>query len=90
MSHRLIHPDRRLLVVGPVRGIISGLDFREPFHADGVDLGDPVIEGYPVDLIFNLAIPENASRVTSCPFWSVLANFQKFLQAYDPLPRATA
>jgi hypothetical protein len=57
--HSLILPSRRLLVVGSVRRIIGGLYFREPLNADGVDLGDPVLEGGPFDLI-SLAIPENA------------------------------
>jgi hypothetical protein len=56
----LIHPDRRLLIVGSVRRIISGFDFREPLHADGVDLYDPVLEGDALDFIFHLAIPEDA------------------------------
>jgi hypothetical protein len=41
--HSLILQSRRLLVVGSVRRIIGGLDFREPLHADGVDLCDPVL-----------------------------------------------
>ena len=31
--------------------------------------------------IFDLAIRKVPSRVMSCPFWSVLANFERFLQA---------
>jgi hypothetical protein len=57
---RWAHPPRlsgRLLVVGSVRRIISGLYFREPLHADDVDLCDPVLEGGPFDLILYLAIP---------------------------------
>jgi hypothetical protein len=46
-----------------------------------VDLGDPRLEGGPFDLILYLAIAENAFRVMSCPFWRVLANFERFLQA---------
>lgn len=33
----------RLLVVGPVCGIICGLSFREPLHANGRDLRNPVL-----------------------------------------------
>ena len=58
------------------------LYFREPLHADGVDLGDPVLESCPFDFILDLAIPEDAFiRVMSCPFWRVSANFERFLQA---------
>ncbi|MDX6464860.1 MAG: hypothetical protein QOE55_8557 [Acidobacteriaceae bacterium] len=36
------HPPKgRLLVVGSVRRIIGGFNFREPLHADRVDLGEP-------------------------------------------------
>jgi carboxyl-terminal processing protease len=35
---------RRLLVAGSACWIISGLDLREPLHADGVGLRDPVLE----------------------------------------------
>ena len=63
MRLSLSHPpkSRRLLVVGSVSWIISGLELREPLHADGVDLGDPVLEGGPFDLILYLAIPENTA-----------------------------
>jgi hypothetical protein len=44
-----------------------------------VDLGDPVLEGCPVDLILYLAIPENAFQGDELPFWRVLANFERFL-----------
>ena len=39
-----------LFVVGSVRRIIGGLYFREPLHADGVDLGNPVLEGGPFEI----------------------------------------
>jgi hypothetical protein len=57
----LVHSSRRrLLVVGSVRRIISGLYFREPLHADGVDLCDPVLKGRPLDFILDLTIPQGA------------------------------
>ena len=74
--------ERRLLVVGPVRRIIGGFNFREPLHADGVDLGDPVLEAGAFDLILYRAIPENAFRwqraAPSGEFWRTL---ERFLQA---------
>ena len=45
------HSKPTILVVGSVRRIIGRLDLREPLDADGVDLGDPVLEGGPFDLI---------------------------------------
>jgi hypothetical protein len=74
--HSLILPSRRLLAVGSVCWIISGLYFREPFQAGGVDLCDPVLEGGAPSRYRRMP-----SRVTSCPFWRVLANFERFLQA---------
>jgi len=35
---------RRLFVAGSVCWVISGLDLREPLHADSVDFRDPVLE----------------------------------------------
>jgi len=49
------------------------------FHADGVDLGDPVLEGLTSSSTSRYR--RMPSRVMSCPFWSVLANFERFLQA---------
>ena len=51
----------RLLVAGQIRRIISGLDFREPIHADDMALSDAVLERVPSDVFGDLAIPE-------CPF----------------------
>ena len=59
--------DRRLLFGGPVRRIIGGFHLREPLHADGVDLGDPVLEGCPFDVILHLAIAENAFQGDELP-----------------------
>jgi len=55
-------PGRRLLVIRSVSWIISGFNFREPLHADGVDLGDPVLEGGPFDPILYLAGPRISER----------------------------
>jgi hypothetical protein len=38
-----------LLVVGSVRRIIGGFNFREPLHAGGMDFGDPVLEPSALD-----------------------------------------
>ena len=51
----------------PVRRIIGGFHLREPLDADGVDLGDPVLEGCPFDVILPLAIAENAFQGDELP-----------------------
>jgi len=43
--------------------VICGLDLREPLHAGGVDLGDPVLVACTVYAFGDLAIPECSSRV---------------------------
>jgi hypothetical protein len=68
---------RRLLIAGSVCWIIHGLDLREPLHADGVDLRDPMLERGALELIFDLATPQGAFKGMNCPFWSVLANFER-------------
>jgi hypothetical protein len=68
VRYRLIHQSRRrLLVVGSVRRIIGGFYLREPLNADGVDLGDPVLEGGPFDLILHLAMPQSAFQGDELP-----------------------
>jgi hypothetical protein len=82
------HPpeSRRLLVVGSVRRIIGGLDFREPLHADGVDLGDPVLEGGPFDVILYLAIPENAFQGDELPLLESLGELREIPPGKDAMP----
>jgi hypothetical protein len=81
MRLSLSHPpeSRRLLVVGSVRRIIGGFNFREPLHADGVDLGDTVLKGCSVGLILYLAIPENTFQGDELPFLE--SPGERFLQA---------
>jgi hypothetical protein len=76
----------RLLVVGPVRRIVGGLDLREPLHADGVDLGDPVLEGDPFHLIFDLAIPENAFQGYQLPLLESLSELREIPPGIDAVP----
>jgi hypothetical protein len=57
------HPpeSRRLLVVGSVGRIVSGLELREPLEADGVDLRDAVLEEGSVDFfVLDLPVAETA------------------------------
>ncbi len=81
MSRQAHPPSRRLLVIASIRRIISGLDLREPLHADGVDLCNSVLERDALELVLDLAIPENSFERDELPFWRVLANFERSLQA---------
>ena len=82
------HPPerRRLLVVCSVQRIIGGFNFREPLHADGVDLGDPVLEGGPFDVILYLAIPENAFQGDELPLLEGLGELREIPPGKDTMP----
>ncbi|RZU35796.1 hypothetical protein BDD14_5903 [Edaphobacter modestus] len=86
MSRGLIHQDRRLLVVGSVRGIIGGFNFREPLHADRVDLSDPVLERSALDLILYFAIPENAFQGDELPPLKSLGELREIPPGIDAVP----
>ncbi|RZU35670.1 hypothetical protein BDD14_5758 [Edaphobacter modestus] len=84
---RWAHPPwPTLLVVGSVRRVIGGFNFREPLHADGVDLGDPVFEGGPIDLILYLAIPENAFQGDELPLLESLGELREIPPGIDAVP----
>jgi hypothetical protein len=76
----------RLLVVGSIRRIIGGFDFRKPLHADGVDLGDPVLEGGSFDLILDLAIPENAFQSDERPLLEGFGELREIPPGIDAMP----
>jgi hypothetical protein len=81
------HPrSRRLLVAGSVRRIIGGFNFREPLHAGGVDLGDPVLEGGAFDLILDLAVPENAFQGDELPLLEGLGELREIPPGKDAMP----
>ncbi len=88
MRLSLSHPpeSRRRLVVGSVSWIISGLDLREPLHGDGVDLGDPVLEGVPFDFILYLAIPENAFQGDQLSLLDSLGELREIPPGIDAMP----
>src|ERR1700733_4447863 len=86
MSRGLIHLVRRLLVVGSIRRIIGGFNFREPLHADGVDLGDPVLEVGPFDIILYLAISENAFQGDELPLLESLGELREIPPGEDAMP----
>ena len=67
MNRKAHPPGWRLFFGGRVRRIIGGFNLREPLHADGVDVGDPVFEGYSFDIILHLAIAENPLQGNELP-----------------------
>ena len=88
MRLSLSHPpeSRRLLVVGSVCWIISGLDLREPLHADGVDFRDPVLEPRALNLIFDLAIPQSTFKGDELPLLEGLGELREIPPGKDAMP----
>src|SRR5882757_5424505 len=76
---------RRLLVVGSIRRI-GGFNFRKPLHADGVNLGDPVLEGSLFDLVLYLAISENAFQGDELPLLESLGELREIPPGKDAVP----
>jgi hypothetical protein len=88
MRLSLPHPpeSRPLLVAGSVCRIISGLDLREPLHADGVDLGDPVLERGALTLILDLAIPQSTFEGDELPLLESLGELREIPPGIDAVP----
>jgi hypothetical protein len=88
MRFSLSHPpkSRRLLVVGSVRRIISGLDLREPLHAGGMDFGDPVLEPSALDVILNLAITQCAFKSDELPLLEGFGELGEIAPGEDAMP----
>jgi hypothetical protein len=63
------HPlrKRRLFFACAVRGIVRGFDLREPLHAGGMDLSDPVPYRQAVDVFLVLAVAESAFEGDELP-----------------------
>jgi hypothetical protein len=51
-----------------------------------VDLGDPVLEGGPIDLILYLAIPENAFQGDELPLLESLGELREIPPGEDAVP----
>jgi len=77
-------PSRRLLVAGSVCWIISGLDLREPLHAGGMDLCDPVLERGA--LILYLAIPQGAFQGDELPLLESFGELREIPPGIDAMP----
>ncbi len=80
------HPGKGLLVFSPVGRIISGFNFREPLHADGMDLTDPVLELSPVDIFHYLAIPENPFQSDELTLLESLGELRQIPPGIDAVP----
>jgi hypothetical protein len=59
-----------------------GLNLREPLHAVGVNLGNPVLEGCVLDSRYR----KGYLRDELPPFWRISANFERLLQGKDAMP----
>ncbi len=70
----------------PIRRIICGLDFREPLHADGMDISDPVLERDALDLVFHLAIPENSLKRDELPLLETPGELREIPPGIDAMP----
>src|SRR3984885_5060977 len=88
MRLSLSHPpeSRRLFVAGSVCGIISGLDLREPLHADCVDLSDPVLEGCALHFVLDFAIPEGAFKRDELPLLESFGKLRETSPGKDAMP----
>jgi hypothetical protein len=88
MRPSLSHPpeSRRLFVAGSVCWIIGGLDLREPLHADGMDLCDPVLERGALDLILDLAIPQGAFKGDELPLLKSPGELREIPSGIDAMP----
>jgi hypothetical protein len=60
--------------------------FREPLHADGVDLCDPVLEGCPCDFILHLAITQGAFEGDELPLLESLGELREIPPGIDAMP----
>src|SRR6202035_2391714 len=65
---------------------IGGLDLREPLHADGVDLRDPVVEPGALNLIFDLAIPQSAFKGDELPLLERFGELREIPPGIDAMP----
>jgi hypothetical protein len=77
---------QQLLVAGTVGRIVSGLDLREPLHADGVDLRDPVFKGSAPNLVFDLAIPQGTFECDELSFLESPGELAEIAPGIDPMP----
>jgi hypothetical protein len=82
------HPPKRrqLLVAGAIGRIVSGLDLREPLHANGVDLRDPVFEGRALNVILYLAITQGAFECDEVPLLKRPGELREIAPSINTVP----
>jgi hypothetical protein len=80
------NPTAMSFFASSVSWIISGLDLREPLHADGVDLSDPVLERRALNLILDLAIPQGAFEGDEFPLLESLGEHREISPGIDAMP----
>jgi hypothetical protein len=73
----------------PSEGIIGGFDLREPLHADGMDLRNPVLEGHSLDVFLDLAILELAFEGDELPLLERLGEPREMAPGKDAIPFGT-
>jgi hypothetical protein len=80
-------PERgRLFVAGSVRRIVRGLNLREPLHAVGVNLGNPVLVGCALPFVLDFAIPEGAFKGDQLPLPESFGELRQISPSKDAMP----
>src|SRR5579859_3654321 len=80
-------PERRqLFVAGSIRGIIGGLNLREPLHAVGVNLGNPVLERGALNLVRYLAIAQRTFEGDELPLLEGFGELRETSPGKDAMP----
>ena len=88
MRLSLSHPPerRRLFVAGSVRGIIGGLDLREPLHAGGMNFGDTVLEGNSLHFVLDFPIMQGTFKRDELPLLENLGELRETSPGKDAMP----
>ena len=76
----------RLFVAGLVCGIVKSLDLREPLEAGGVDLGDPVLDGRALNVVFDLAVAKGAFEGYELALLEGLRELREIAPGIDSMP----
>ena len=79
-------PARRLLVAGPIRRIISGLDLREPLHAHGMDFSQTMLERLAPDVFGDLAIAKCSFECDELSFLESPGELREIALGIDTMP----
>jgi hypothetical protein len=82
------HPlrKRRLFFACAVRGIVRGFDLREPLHAGGMDLSDPVPYRQAVDVFLVLPVAESSFERDELPLLERPGKLGEIAPGEDAVP----